>query len=266
VLRLASFLAANARPLHAGIATYLAAALEEPAELLTGIAWDEQHRRLDAGEIDVAFICGLLYMQKRAAGRPLELLCAPVMAAPRYGSAPIYFTDVVVRADRPFRTFADLRGAVFAYNEPESHSGYNVIRHHLLTLGETRGYFGAVVASGSHQRSIDLVLAGRADATGVDSTVLELEAARRPEIAAALRPVAAIGPGPIPPVIVARGLAPALRARLAAAFLGMAGDPAGRPILARGGVARFVRVAEADYAPLLAMVDRARAAGFSTLR
>ena len=51
------------------------------------------------------------------------------------------------------------------------------MRHHLLALGETQGYFSRVVASGAHQRSIQMVLDGAIDASGIDSTVLETETA-----------------------------------------------------------------------------------------
>jgi hypothetical protein len=117
----------------------------------------------------------------------------------------VYFTDVIVRRDHPARTFADLHGRGWAYNDEGSHSGYNLVRHHLLALGETRGYFGRVVASGAHQCSIQMVLDGTIDASGIDSTVLEIETDRRPELDAGLRTIAVIGPSPIPPVVVARG-------------------------------------------------------------
>src|SRR5262245_702463 len=206
MLRLASFLAANARPTYARIAAYLARRLEAPVELLTGVGWEEQHHRLDAGEIDVAFICGLPYSEKHdRPGRPIELLCAPVMAAPRYAGHPVYFTDVIVRQDDPARAFGDLRGRGWGYNDTGSHSGYSVVRHHLITLGETSGYFGRVVATGSHQSSIRMLLDGAIDASGIDSTVLETELARRPDLGAALRTMAVMWPGPIHPVCDWRG-------------------------------------------------------------
>jgi phosphonate transport system substrate-binding protein len=140
------------------------------------------------------------------------------------------------------------------------------VRHHLLALGETQGYFGRVVASGAHQRSIQMVLDGAIDASGIDSTVLEIELTRRPELAARLRTIAVIGPSPIPPVIVARGLDPARKARLRELFLGMSSDPTGRAVLAAGGMRGFVPVQDADYDPIREMARRAEAAGFLTLR
>ena len=267
MLRLASFLADNARPTYERIAGYLTSRLAVPVELLADGPLEERHRRLDAGAIDVAFICGLPYSQKHdRPDRPVELLCAPVMAAPRYGGRPVYFTDVVVRRDDPAGTFADLRGRIWAYNDEGSHSGYNVVRHHLLALGETGGYFGRVVRSGAHQRSIDMVLDRQIDASGIDSTVLETEMVRRPELGTALRTIAAIGPSPIPPVVVARQLDPALKVRLRELLLGMSADPAGRVVLAEGRMTGFVSVRDADYDPIRTMLRRAEAAGFRSLR
>jgi ABC-type phosphate/phosphonate transport system substrate-binding protein len=267
VLRVASFLAENARPLYEDIARYLGDRLAMPAELLAGIPLEEQSRRLDAPAFDLAFVCGWPYTQKHdRPDPPIELLCAPVMAAPRYGARPVYFTDVIVRRDHPARAFADLRGATWSYNNTGSHSGYNVVRHRLIELGETQGYFGRIVCGGGHQGSIQLVLDGAIDAAGVDSTVLDTEVAARPELATALRTIAVIGPSPIPPVVVRRALDPARKERLRALLLGMAEDPDGRAVLAAGRVARFVPVRDADYDPIRAMARRAQAAGFLTLR
>jgi len=266
MLRVVSLLAQNARPLYERITHYLAASLAAPAELLGGTL-PERRQRLDEGKADVAFLCGWPYALRHDRPEPqVELLCAPVMTGLRYGGRPVYFTDVIVRHDHPARSIADLRGAVWSYNDTGSHSGYNVMRHHLLQLGETRGYFGRVVDAGTHQGSIQMVLDGRIDASGIDSTVLETEIAGRPEIAAGLRTIASLGPSPIPPVVVARHVEPSLAARVRDVFLGMAADPAGHAILAAGRVATFVPMQDADYDPIREMARRAEAAGFLTLR
>lgn len=266
MLRVASFLADNARPLYGAITRHLGHRLAMPAEFSAGVLADLP-RWLDAGAIDVAFLCGWPYaLQHDRPDSPIELLCAPVMAAPRYGARPIYFTDVIVRHDHPARAFSDLRGASWSYNNDGSHSGYNIVRHHLLELGETRGYFGRVACGGTHQGSIRLVLDGAIDAAGVDSTVLETELTARPELAAALRTLTTLGPSTIPPVVVPRGLEPSLKTRLRDLFLGMATDPAGRALLAAHRLTGFVPVRDADYDAIRAMARRAETTGFLTLR
>jgi phosphonate transport system substrate-binding protein len=267
MLMLASYLAENTRPTYEGIATWLTARLGEPASLLGGVAWEERVAMLDDGRVHAAFICGWSYIQRHdRPERPVDLLCAPVMAPPRYEDRPIYFTDVVVRHDSPLWSFADLRGQSYAYNDRSSHSGYNVPRDHLLWLGETRGYFGRAVASGSHQTSLRMVEAGDVDASGIDSTMLDVERHRRPEVGTTLRTVAVLGPSPIPPVIVTRALPENQRERLRAALLAMHEDAEGRAILGDGLIARFVRVQDADYDPIRAMVARAVEVGFIELR
>jgi phosphonate transport system substrate-binding protein len=267
MLTFASFLAENARPFYERLAAYMGRRLGEPTELVAGLPLEERHQRLDDGRIQLAFICGLPYAEKfDRVDRPVELLCAPVMAHPRYGGRPVYFTDVIVRADSPLKTFGDLRGRSYAYNDARSNSGYVVPRHHLLSLGETAGYFGRIVASGAHQTSIRLVREGAVDASGIDSTVLELEMAREPALVTDLRVIDTIGPFPIPPVVASSRVPEPQQARLRAVLLGMDGEPEGRAVLAEGLVARFVAVADRDYDPIRAMVRQARAAGFLELR
>jgi phosphonate transport system substrate-binding protein len=267
MLILASYLAENTRPTYERIATWLTARLGEPTSLLGGVAWDERLAMLDNGRVQVALICGWSYIQRHdRPERPVSLLCAPVMAPPRYEDRPIYFTDVVVRHGSSLRAFADLRGQSYAYNDRGSHSGYNVPRDALLRLGETRGYFGRVVASGSHQASLRMVEAGEVDASGIDSTMLDIERHRRPELSTTLRTVAVLGPSPIPPVIVTRALPENQREQLRAALLAMHEDPEGRTILGKGLIARFVHVQDADYNPIRAMVARAIEVGFMELR
>ena len=266
MIAFASYLAENARPTYERITAWVARRIGQSAELVAG-AWETRLRMLDDGRVHIGFICGWPYSQRfDRPDRTIELLCAPVMAPPRYQGRPIYFTDIIVHRGSPCCAFADLRGRAYAYNGSESHSGYNVPRDHLLSLGETSGYFGRTVASGSHQTSIEMVADGTVDAAGIDSTVLDLELTLRPELRGALRVVESIGPGPIPPVVVARSLAEDLKKQLREVFLAMHEDPEGRVILAGGLIARFVAVQDADYDPIRSMVRRAQTAGFLTLR
>jgi len=136
-IRFATYLAPNVYPVYQCVADYAGRQLGCRTELAVG----ESFAAFAAGEVDVGFICGLPYVQlTRSSPAPVELLAAPVLQGERYRDLPIYFSDVIVRRDSPYHVFADLRGCRWAYNDPNSHSGYNITRSTLVRLGETRGF------------------------------------------------------------------------------------------------------------------------------
>ena len=148
-LRIATFLAPNMLPVYEFLVDAIGRELGSSAELVLGASFDQ----FGNGEIDAGFICGLPYVQlTRQVPAPVELLAAPVLRGDRYAGRPIYFSDVIVRRDSPVRTFADLRGRSWAYNDSDSHSGYNLTRHHLVKMGETHGFFARVIEAGYHQQ------------------------------------------------------------------------------------------------------------------
>jgi phosphonate transport system substrate-binding protein len=180
------------------------------------------------------------------------------MQAARYEGQPVYFSDVVVRPDSRFRTFADLRGASWAFNEPGSHSGYNVVRYHLATLGAMSGYFGTVIESGAHQASLRMILDGRIDGSAIDSTVLELEVKRDPAIRSQIRIIETLGPSPIPPWVLLTNVSAQLRKDLRELLVRMHWHPQGRAVLAEAQMARFVRVEDGDCDAIRRMARQAQ--------
>jgi phosphonate transport system substrate-binding protein len=177
----------------------------------------------------------------------VELLAALVPAGPRYAGRAVYFSDVVVRRERPWSSFAELEGTTWAYNEETSHSGYNATRHRLAQMGRDGGFFGRVMATGSHEASLRLLFHGDVDASAVDSTVLDLLHRQDPSLAGRLRIVESLGPSPSPPWVIARTVPQDLRAAIRDAILAMAGNPRGRAVLASGMASRFAIVADSDY-------------------
>jgi phosphonate transport system substrate-binding protein len=169
-------MAENADSTSRAIARYIGSKVGIRTEFVVDMPWEQREYLFDIGEIQVCWICGLPYVWKVDAGQPAIELCAvPVMLRERYGNAPVYFSDVAVHRDSHFETFDDLRGTSWSYNERRSHSGYNVVRHLLAQIGETGGYFGRVIESGSHQASLRMILDRKIDASAIDSTVLETE-------------------------------------------------------------------------------------------
>jgi phosphonate transport system substrate-binding protein len=262
-LRFVTFLAPNMFDVYRFVADYVGEKLGRQTVLTVGFSFDQ----FAAGQADVGFICGLPYVQlARQPHSPVELLAAPLLQGERYRSKPIYFSDVIVRVDSPFHSFLDLRGRSWAYNDPDSHSGYNVTRHRLVKIGETDGFFGRVVEAGSHQRSIRMVCAGEVDAAAIDSQVLAIELRDHPDLSKCLRVVDVLGPAGIQPVVAANRLPHNLKAEVTDVLLAMGDDPVARAELAYGLVERFVPVDDGNYADVRKMLAAAEETGFMILQ
>jgi phosphonate transport system substrate-binding protein len=258
ILKITTCQAPNADPFAHAVAQYLAQQLPMPVEFITGIPWQERAARLDAGDIHISWICGLPYALKVDRPDPLvHLLAAPVMSAPRYQNRPIYFSDVVVRADSPFQNFADLEGATWAYNEPLSQSGYNVTRYHLATMGKVNGYFQQAVEAGAHQDSLKMVMDGDMDASAIDSTVLETELQSSRVLPKDIRIISTLGPSPIPPWVVHHKVPAFLRHIIQSILINMHLENAGKSILQAAQVSHFTSVTDSDYNPIRHMATLA---------
>jgi ABC-type phosphate/phosphonate transport system substrate-binding protein len=115
------------------------------------------------------------------------------------------------------------------------------------------------VESGSHRDSFQMILEGLIDASAIDSTVLEMESTRNPEISQNLRTIAVLGPSPAPPWVIHESVPGAIRNALRLEFLAMHEDPEGGQILDTAGILRFGRISDSDYDSIREM-DRVAAA------
>jgi phosphonate transport system substrate-binding protein len=259
-IRVVSFLAPKLLGFYTFLADRVAQSLRCDVEVVVGTSYD------DLDSADVAFVCGLPYVERTSRGDcPVEPIAAPVLHGDRYSGRPIYFSDVIVRRDSPCYSFADLRGRSWAYNERLSQSGYGITRFVLARDGHARGFFGRVLEVGWHESAVRLVAAGECDASAIDSHLLEVMFRDEPELANELRVIETLGPSTIQPVVVSRRLPPPVKSKLQRTFLSLADDPAARQSLSAALVERFVPVRDGDYDDLRHMSDAAVTAGWQSL-
>ncbi len=215
-------------------------------------------------QLDIAFICGLPFAQlSLIVSGQLQALVAPVMQASRYSCRPVYFSDIIVNADSGINSFDDLAGKTLCYNEPGSNSGYNMLRQRLIQAEHPSSFFGKVIQSGSHQRSIRLVVDGLADCSAIDSTVLEQELRNSPQLSHRLRVVESIGPCPMPPVVAAQRLGSAFIDKVQSALCQP--DTELQSAMARAQILRYVAVQSEDYAAIGMTYDAARMSGYELI-
>ena len=261
-MRFVTFLAPNMLPVYRFLADRISDRLGRPVELAVGRSFDQ----FEQGEADLGVICGLPYVWLAARRPPpVEPLAAPVLAGPRYGGRPIYYSDVIVGRDRPITRLEELRGCSWAYNEPASHSGHTVTLYSLVRLGARPGFLGPVVEAGFHQRAIRLVAGGTVDAAAIDSQVLAIELRDHPGLQTALRVVGCFGPSTIQPVVAASRLPEVVKDQVRELLVGLGDDPAARSVLDYGLIDRFAPVADAAYDDIRAMLAAIEAAGWTSL-
>jgi phosphonate transport system substrate-binding protein len=254
VIRFATFLSPNIYPTYEYITRYVGEKVSRPVILTIGQSFEE----FAAGQVDVGFICGLPYIHLADSPNcPVELLAAPVLLGERYGQKPVYFSDVIVHRDSPYTSFDDLQGCVWAYNQRASHSGYNLVYYSLLEQGKfPDNFFGEMVESGSHRRSVQMVLEGQVDAAAIDSHMLDVLLIQHADIAAKLRIIDMLGPSSIPPVVAAKSLDRNLKSHIQEVLLTMHEDPDTACRLHEGMIDRFVLVTDDDYGDIRAMFAR----------
>ena len=262
-LRFGTFLAPNMLRVYQAIADAAGEALGMSTELIVETDYENCQNDIN----DVCFVCSLPYvMFEREGISPSEPIAAPVLSGSRYGGKPIYFSDVIVHRDSDLHSFEDLRGKTWCYNEPLSQSGYGITRYHLVSIGETDGFFGDVIQAGFHETSVRKVAAGEIDASAIDSQVLAIEMRDHPEVTDNLRVIDALGPSTIQPVAVSKRFDEDFRTRVRDVLTGFHRDSRGRDVLALGTVERFVPAGPADYDDIRRMVDACEAADFMEIR
>ena len=184
-------------------------------------------------DLGLTMMCGLPFAQRRK--RP-TLIAAPVPSPARYAGKPVYFTDIVVRADAPSQTLEDTFGGVIGYTLVDSMSGGVALRRHLETFRtpqRPRLYRKTVGGFVNARHVIEALVAGVIDAGPLDSYYHDLLKRNDPGFAAQVRLVASTAAMPIPPLVATAALSDSALSRLQAALLAASTWPELAPVLER---------------------------------
>ncbi len=204
-------------------------------------------------DLGLAMMCGLPFARR---GELPMLVAAPIPSPARYGGKPVYFTDIVVRTDAPYRTLEDTFGGVIGYTLADSMSGGVALRHHLAPYRraqDSRLYRKAVGELINARGVITALADGRIDAGPLDSYYHDLLKAHDPAFAARVRTIASTATLPIPPLVATADLPVEVLARVRAALLATATAPELAPLMQRLLLAGFAFPDPATYLPLAAM-------------
>ncbi|HSW80002.1 MAG TPA: PhnD/SsuA/transferrin family substrate-binding protein [Candidatus Saccharimonadales bacterium] len=262
-LRFGTFLAPNMLPVYQAITEVVGKELGMATELVVETDYENCAKDIN----DVCFVCSLPYIEYERQGRAQAIpIAAPVLKGARYHGKPIYFSDVIVRKDSSLKSFKDLRGHSWSYNEPLSQSGYGITRYTMVKMGETHGFFSKVINAGYHEESIRLVLDGKIDASAIDSQVLSVAMRDDSLLRRGLKIIDTLGPSTIQPIAVSKRLSETLRQQILQILLDFHKGSKNRKKLDLGLVDHFVAIGPKDYDDIRMMLDACEKANFMVIK
>ena len=191
-------------------------------------------------------MCGLPW--SLATPQP-ELVVAPVPSPADYGGRACYWSDVVVRADSPFRTIEQTFGHRLALTTPESQSGYAALLHDLmphaasLNAGGTPLYREIIEPRFTPLGALTAVIERKAEVAPLDSYAFALLARYVPGLATQVRTIMRTEPTAVPLLVASGPVSPAVRA----AFLAARDKPSTAALMDQLLLDRFARPERPAY-------------------
>jgi phosphonate transport system substrate-binding protein len=221
---------------------YLAHRMDREVELVQRKTYGEISELIGEGQIDVAFICSGPY----ASGR--EKYGFELLATPEIQGSHFYRAYLIVNQDSSFQNLEDLRGKVFAFTDPDSHTGKLVPTSWLAEVQERpETFFSKTIHTYSHDNSILAVARGLVDGAAVDGLVWEYFQHNNPTWTSQTRINKKSEPYGIPPVVASNSLDPQLKEQISRLLLSMHQDTEGHRILQELMIDRFLPPREDWY-------------------
>ncbi len=235
-------LAENIKIFSAELIPYIEEKTNIAIDYDVSLAFEECRRQIVDGDIQFSWICGLLYTQMRDfEGGKLKPLVAPIS---NNNTEPSYSSYLVTQKTSTYQTEADLEGAILAFNETSSFSGYQLLRYHFR---DSEICFSELVESGGHQKSIDLLSVSKVDLAAIDTTFYDYLTREKPEELQALRIIKPLDAFPMPPLLVHKNINSDIEAMLQNTLVTMHQDVKGKNLLQKHGFEVFKAVDDSYY-------------------
>ncbi|WP_079415392.1 PhnD/SsuA/transferrin family substrate-binding protein [Thiomonas intermedia] len=213
---------------------FLQAQLGLPVQIIQKSSYQEALEALRSDEMEAAWICGYPYVVARSFVR----LCAQ----PGWHGQPWYQSYLITSASRTqAHSLVDLKGDVFAFDDPLSNSGYVVPVVALRSLNETpQRFFRGTFYTYSLHKVVEAVGSGLADSGTVDGYIWEVLQLRRSAAALKTRIVAKSRRYGFPPVVTRKNLDFGLHFQLQKALLDARKSAEGRMLLSSLDLENFL--------------------------
>lgn len=206
-------------------AHYLQAQIGRPVAFVHRSRYREITELLQSEELDFAWVCGYPYVSHRQFMR--------LLAVPLYRERPLYRSYLIVpSSDRKSSSFADLKGKIFAYSDPNSNSGFLVPQYEMLRAGlDPLTLFRKSFFTYAHGKVVVAVANGIAHGGAVDGYVWETLALRDPALTQRTRIATKSDEYGFPPLVARKSIGETEFRSMQSVLTGMPGNPAGQSLL-----------------------------------
>lgn len=205
---------------------YLSEALGQRVVLYVARNYGDLRTQMENGAVDIGSFSPFAYVDAARGGK-IRIIAQSLLD----GSAT-YRGIIVARKESGLKTVSDLRGKRFAFVDPKSASGYVYPRAMLMEKGiNPTNYFSESFFAGGHDKVIDAILNGRADAGAIYEGALGVAKASGTPVDN-LVIIASTDPIPHDAIAVRIGLDKTLTKRIQTALVNLDESAAGRRVIA----------------------------------
>ena len=214
---------------------YIERRLARPVQFVQRGSYREITALMRNGYLDLAWVCSPPYLKNRDR---MQLAVVPL-----YRGQPLYQSYLIVPAsDTTTRGFAGLEGAIYAYSDPDSNSGWLAAQAAMKHEGiDPQSHFKRTFFTWAHKKVVEAVAVGLAQGGSVDGYVWETLALLHPEITAKTRIAWKSRWYGFPPIVARADMPAGELRRLQDLFIRMTDEPEGRRLLEQLNLEGFSR-------------------------
>jgi phosphonate transport system substrate-binding protein len=241
------------------VVDYLSRKLGVPTKLYRLSDYAGLVEAMRADQVEFARFGPAVYaLGRRILGDQLQPLFRDVDQSGQEG----YFSVILVRADGPYRSLADLKGKTFAFADPNSTSGFAFPSYFLRKQGlDPQSHFGGTVFSGGHDNSVIALVRGQFDGVATyqvnaESGVAQRLASRNMIPQGSTRVIWTSPMIPASPFCTRANLPESLKTAYIAAMNAMKDEaPEVWKIFTDGHVSRYAPARHEDYIDVIAVTE-----------
>ena len=231
-------------------AGYLSTKLGREVRFVRRKTYQEIMNLLDRQELEIAWICGYPFVQKRNASY-ISLLVVPV-----YQGKQSYRSYIIAHKNSRIDSIVDLRDKVFAYSDPDSNSGYLYPTFLLHSMGfESGDYFRNTFFTYNHAETVEAVAERVADGGAVDSYIWDFLRKANPALTLKTKIIHRSPEFGFPPIVARKTLPAALKGKVRTVLAKMHADAQGRKLLDALMLDGFTAASPGIYASIRNMHD-----------